>query len=213
MIGAAHCLRRWLSSVGLMSTVTEPTSTEQQTAKVVEGSDGLLLELPDGRIVPNYDATIHPFSGRASVVTTLYNVVRIDNDEVLVDIGYKSEGVIPANGELSIPQVRQPLRRGIPEETRRGGRRRLASSPREELQDGRLILSQRRARFEKAWRKIEATASQSGEPVARRSSDRGRQGRTPSSTSAFAASCQRRSSTSAVSRTLTSTWGRRSSAR
>ncbi|HKE81211.1 MAG TPA: S1 RNA-binding domain-containing protein, partial [Solirubrobacteraceae bacterium] len=66
-------------------------------AKVVDGSNGLLLEV-DGQIVPNYDATFAPFEEGEVVSGT---VVRIDNDEVLVDIGYKSEGVIPSN-ELSI---------------------------------------------------------------------------------------------------------------
>src|SRR3712207_9059836 len=60
--------------------------------KPVEGSGGLLLEI-DGQIVPNYDATIVPFS-EGDVVSG--KVVRIDKDEVLVDIGYKSEGVIPS---------------------------------------------------------------------------------------------------------------------
>src|SRR5207302_7824807 len=77
--------------------------TEQPTAKVVEGSGGLLLEV-DGKVVPNYDATIHPFQ-EGDVVTG--RVVRIDNDEVLVDIGYKSEGVIPAS-ELSIRKSIDP---------------------------------------------------------------------------------------------------------
>ena len=63
----------------------------------VPGSDGLLLEI-DGKIVPNYNATLKPFE-EGDVVTG--TVVRIDNDEALVDIGFKSEGVIPA-GELSI---------------------------------------------------------------------------------------------------------------
>ena len=81
-----------------MSTTTTLTPpTELPNAKIVEGSDGLLLEI-DGQIVPNYDATVHPFQ-EGDVVTG--RVVRIDNDEVLVDIGYKSEGVIPSN-ELSI---------------------------------------------------------------------------------------------------------------
>src|SRR5688500_19273019 len=76
------------------ATMTPPTSTD---AHVVEGSEGLLLEI-DGQIVPNYDATMVLFE-EGDVVTG--NVVRIDKDEVLVDIGYKSEGVIPSN-ELSI---------------------------------------------------------------------------------------------------------------
>ncbi len=137
-----------------MSTITDPNPTELQDVKVVEGSDGLLLELPDGSIVPNYDATIKPFS-EGDVVTGY--VVRIDNDEVLVDIGYKSEGVIPAN-ELSIRKSVDPSDEvSIGEEVD-------ALVLTKEDQDGRLILSKKRARFEKAWRRIEA-AAQSGEPV------------------------------------------------
>ena len=85
-----------------MSTHTAETH-RANSAKVVEGSDGLLLEI-DGQIVPNYDATIHPFR-EGDVVSG--HVVRIDADEVLVDIGYKSEGVIPAT-ELSIRKSVDP---------------------------------------------------------------------------------------------------------
>ncbi len=84
-------------------------------------------------------------------------VVRIDKDEVLVDIGYKSEGVIP-QGELSI-------RRSIdPAEEVQLGEEVDALVLTKEDQDGRLILSKKRARFERAWRRIEA-AAESGEPV------------------------------------------------
>src|ERR687885_2666574 len=79
------------------------TSTLPPNATPVEGSDGLLLEV-DGQIVPNYDATLSSFE-EGDVVTG--RVVRIDNDEVLVDIGYKSEGVIPSN-ELSIRKSVDP---------------------------------------------------------------------------------------------------------
>jgi hypothetical protein len=82
---------------------TVQTLIENPQAHVVEGSNGLLLEI-DGQIVPNYDATMQPFE-EGEVVTG--NVVRIDKDEVLVDIGYKSEGVIPAN-ELSIRKSVDP---------------------------------------------------------------------------------------------------------
>ena len=85
----------------MSSTSTLSPTTEQPGAKVVEGSGGLLLEV-DGKIIPNYDATLHPFQ-EGDVVTG--HVVRIDQDEVLVDIGYKSEGVIPAS-ELSIRTTR-----------------------------------------------------------------------------------------------------------
>ena len=134
-------------------TTTLPPLTDLPNAKVVEGSDGLLLEI-DGQIVPNYDATIHPFQ-EGDVVTG--HVVRIDNDEVLVDIGYKSEGVIPS-GELSIRKSVDPH-----DEVELGEEVDALVLTKED-QDGRLILSKKRARFEKAWRRIEA-AAESGEPV------------------------------------------------
>ncbi len=121
--------------------------------KTVEGSNGLLLEI-DGQIVPNYDATIVPFS-EGDVVSG--SVVRIDKDEVLVDIGYKSEGVIPSN-ELSIRKSANPH-----DEVELGEEVDALVLTKED-QDGRLVLSKKRARFEKAWRKIEA-AAESGEPV------------------------------------------------
>src|SRR5919107_1006338 len=133
------------------ATMTPPTTTSD--ARVVEGSDGMLLEI-DGRIVPNYDATIVPFE-EGDVVTGA--VVRIDKDEVLVDIGYKSEGVIPSN-ELSI-------RKSVnPNEEVEIGEEVDALVLTKEDQDGRLILSKKRARFERAWRRIGA-AAESGEPV------------------------------------------------
>src|SRR6266487_3193524 len=126
---------------------------DKPEARVVEGSNGLLLEV-DGEIVPNYDATFRTIE-EGEVVTG--RVVRIDKDEVLVDIGYKSEGVIPS-GELSI-------RRSVdPSEEVSLGERVDALVLTKEDQEGRLLLSQKRARFEKAWRKIEA-AAESGEPV------------------------------------------------
>src|SRR5579884_4132608 len=137
------------------STLTPPTDPDHPfaNAKVVEGSDGLLLEI-DGQIVPNYDATLHPFA-EGDVVTG--HVVRIDNDEVLVDIGYKSEGVIPSS-ELSIRKSVDPG-----DEVSLGEEVDALVLTKED-QDGRLILSKKRARFERAWRRIEAAAD-SGEPV------------------------------------------------
>ena len=121
--------------------------------RIVEGSNGMLLEI-DGQILPNYDATIVPFD-EGDVVTG--KVVRIDKDEVLIDIGYKSEGVIP-NNELSIRKSVDPS-----EEVELGEEVDALVLTKED-QDGRLILSKKRARFERAWRRIEA-AAESGEPV------------------------------------------------
>jgi small subunit ribosomal protein S1 len=139
------------------------TETEQQTEPETEqpesagngagSSDDFLIEV-DGKLVPNYDATIHPFS-EGDVVSG--KVVRIDQDEVLVDIGYKSEGVIPSN-ELSIRKSVDPS-----EEVELGEEVDALVLTKED-QEGRLILSKKRARFEKAWRKIEQAAD-SGEAV------------------------------------------------
>jgi small subunit ribosomal protein S1 len=119
----------------------------------VDGSNGLLVEV-DGKVVPNYAATMVSFD-EGDVVSG--RVVRIDKDEVLVDIGYKSEGVIPSN-ELSI-------RKSVdPDDEVELGQEIDALVLTKEDAEGRLILSKKRARFEKAWRRIEA-AAESGEPV------------------------------------------------
>jgi small subunit ribosomal protein S1 len=122
-------------------------------AEVLNGSDDLMIEV-DGQLVPNYDATIKPF-GEGDVVTG--KVVRIDKDEVLVDIGYKSEGVIPI-AELSIRRSVDPV-----DEVHLGEEVDALVLTKED-QDGRLILSKKRARFERAWRRIEEAAN-TGEPV------------------------------------------------
>src|SRR3954454_25381570 len=145
--------RLYPASLFALMTTTTSEPTTPPNAKVVEGSDGLLLEI-DGQVVPNYDATLSHFD-EGDVVTG--KVVRIDNDEVLVDIGYKSEGVIPSN-ELSI-------RKNVdPHDEVELGEEVDALVLTKEDQDGRLIMSKKRARFEKAWRNIEA-AAESGQVV------------------------------------------------
>src|SRR5204862_6267224 len=133
--------------------MAEVTAASPSEGKVGEGSEGLLVEV-NGQVIPNYDATLSPFA-EGDVVTG--RVVRIDADEVLVDIGYKSEGVIPSH-EL-------PIRKSVDasEEVELGEEVDALVLTKED-QDGRLILSKKRARFEKAWRRIEG-AAESGEPV------------------------------------------------
>jgi small subunit ribosomal protein S1 len=84
-------------------------------------------------------------------------VVRVDKDEVLVDIGYKSEGVIPVS-ELSIRRSVNPA-----DEVQLGDEIDALVMTKEDA-EGRLILSKKRARFEMAWKRIEG-AAESGEPV------------------------------------------------
>ena len=140
------------------AAVETPEAPAAPTEPAPEASNGaastdLLIEV-DGKLVPNYAATFKPFD-EGDVVSG--QVVRIDKDEVLIDIGYKSEGVIPSH-ELSI-------RRSVdPSDEVELGEDVDALVLKKEDDEGRLILSKKRARFEKAWRRIEG-AAESGEPV------------------------------------------------
>jgi len=142
--------------VAASDTTTEaaPEAAQAPPAQATNGAPGNLMIEQDGKLVPNYEATIKPFS-EGDVVSG--EVVRIDKDEVLVDIGYKSEGVIPAN-ELSIRRSVDPA-----DEVSLGENVDALVLTKED-QEGRLVLSKKRARFEKAWRRIEG-AAESGEPV------------------------------------------------
>ena len=116
--------------------------------------DGVWIQGPDGELVPDYESSF-PEINEGEVVHGL--VVRVDKDEVLVDIGYKSEGVIPV-AELTIRRSVNPA-----DEVAVGEEIDALVLTKEDA-EGRLILSKKRARFELAWKKIEG-ASESGEPV------------------------------------------------
>jgi small subunit ribosomal protein S1 len=109
---------------------------------------------PEGELIPDYESTF-PTINEGEVVHG--TVVRVDKDEVLVDIGYKSEGVIPVS-ELSIRRSVNPEDEvGIGEEID-------ALVLTKEDAEGRLILSKKRARFELAWKTIERKA-ETGEAI------------------------------------------------
>jgi small subunit ribosomal protein S1 len=126
---------------------------DTEVKETLEGGQELMIEV-DGKMIPNYDATIMTFEEGDIVTGT---VVRVDKDEVLVDIGYKSEGVVPAN-ELSIRKSVDPS-----EEVSVGDVVDALVLTKEDA-DGRLILSRKRARFERAWQRIEKAAEE-GTPV------------------------------------------------
>src|SRR5881296_1244885 len=109
---------------------------------------------PNGERVPDYDSTF-PTINEGEVVHG--RVVRVDKDEVLVDIGYKSEGVIPVS-ELSIRRSVNPA-----DEVSLGDEIDALVLTKEDA-EGRLILSKKRARFELAWKAIEQ-AAESGQAV------------------------------------------------
>ena len=82
-------------------------------------------------------------------------VVKVDQDEVLLDIGYKSEGVIPSR-ELSIRNDVDP------NEVVGLGEQIEALVLTKEDKDGRLILSKKRAQYERAWGTIEQLKEDDG---------------------------------------------------
>ena len=100
--------------------------------------DGTLTEFDEGDLV---DGTI----------------VKIERDEVLVDIGFKSEGVIPAR-ELSIRKDADPS------ELVQVGDKIEALVLQKEDKDGRLVLSKKRAEYERSWISVEEKFK-AGEPV------------------------------------------------
>ena len=84
-------------------------------------------------------------------------VVRVEHDEVLLDIGFKSEGVIPLR-ELSIRDDADAS------EVVAQGDQIEALVIQKEDKDGRLVLSKKRAEYKRAWNNIEEKF-QSGEIV------------------------------------------------
>ena len=99
-------------------------------ADAVDGGDASIIDVDDGQLVNG-------------------TVVKIDRDEVLLDIGYKSEGVIPSR-ELSIRNDVNPS------EIVTMGEQVEALVLTKEDKEGRLVLSKKRAQYERAWGDIEA---------------------------------------------------------
>ena len=98
--------------------------------------DGTLVSVEDGQLVEG-------------------TVVKVDRDEVLLDIGYKSEGVIPSR-ELSIRNDVDP------NEIVSLGDKIEALVLTKEDKEGRLVLSKKRAQYERAWGDIERIKDEDG---------------------------------------------------
>ncbi|MFP4074137.1 MAG: S1 RNA-binding domain-containing protein, partial [Actinomycetota bacterium] len=98
------------------------------------------------------EATVLEFKEGDIVEGTIVNV---DSEGALVDIGYKSEGFIPTR-ELSI-------RNNIdPEEMVSVGDRVESVVLDKEDDEGRLILSMKRALYERAWGRIQKVSDEEG---------------------------------------------------
>ncbi len=98
------------------------------------------------------DATIKYFDDGDMVEGT---IVKVDRDEVLLDIGYKTEGVIPSR-ELSIKHDVDP------DEVVAVGDKIEALVLQKEDKEGRLVLSKKRAQYERAWGDIERIKDEDG---------------------------------------------------
>ena len=98
------------------------------------------------------DDTIKYFNDGDIVTGT---VVKVDRDEVLLDIGYKTEGVIPSK-ELSIKHDVDPF------DVVTVGDEVEALVQQKEDKEGRLILSKKRAQYERAWGTIEKIKDEDG---------------------------------------------------
>ena len=122
------------------------TSTEQLDQVAVNdiGSQEELLAA--------IDKTIKYF-GDGDIVTG--TVVRVDRDEVLLDIGYKTEGVILSR-ELSIKHDVSP------EDVVQVGDEIEALVLQKEDKEGRLLLSKKRAQYERAWGDVQKVKEADG---------------------------------------------------
>lgn len=131
---------------GVITRTAPSTSGETYAGGVIVEND---IGESQEELMAAIEATIKPFDEGDLMTGT---VVKIDKDEVLIDIGYKSEGVIPSR-ELSIRNDVDPG------EVVSVGEEIEALVLQKEDKDGRLILSKKRAQYERAWGKIEEIKS------------------------------------------------------
>src|SRR6186713_418088 len=127
-----------------MTSSTEATSTTPQVAINDIGDEEAFLAA--------IDETIKYFND-GDIVEGV--IVKVDRDEVLLDIGYKTEGVIPSR-ELSIKHDVDPS------EVVSVGDQVEALVLQKEDKEGRLILSKKRAQYERAWGTIEKIKEEDG---------------------------------------------------
>ena len=123
--------------------------TEIMNPDVIDFSD-----IPDEEMEQKIDASITEIDEGQLVNGT---IVKIERDEVLVDIGFKSEGVVPLR-ELSIRKDADPS------DLVQVGDEIEALVLQKEDKDGRLILSKKRAEYERSWIAVEEKFK-AGEPV------------------------------------------------
>ena len=130
-----------------MTSTTEYFSTRAAAPSVAVNDIGSAEDF-----LAAIEATIKPFNDGDIVEGT---VVKVDRDEVLLDIGYKTEGIIPSR-ELSIKHDIDP------NEVVKVGDHVEALVLQKEDKEGRLVLSKKRAQYERAWGTIEKVKEEDG---------------------------------------------------
>jgi len=110
--------------------------TERDIPSFAEAIEDTMVQLKDGQLVTGI-------------------VVKIDRDGVLLDVGYKTEGVIPTR-ELAIKNDVNP------HDVVKLGESIEALILTLEDKEGRLVLSKKRAQYEKAWADIEKKKEEDG---------------------------------------------------
>ena len=135
------------------STSNSVDNDQQTAATATENSSVTVDDLGSTEaFMAAVDATIKYFNDGDIVTGT---VVKVDRDEVLLDIGYKTEGVIPSK-ELSIKHDVDPF------DVVKVGDEIEALVQQKEDKEGRLILSKKRAQYERAWGSIEKIKDEEG---------------------------------------------------
>jgi small subunit ribosomal protein S1 len=127
------------------ATPATPVEDAPAPAATTTTKAGEQPDLTPEELIAALEASFHDFKD-GDIVDG--EVVKIDREEVLLDIGYKSEGVIPSK-ELSIRHDVDP------NEVVKVGDRIEALVLQKEDKEGRLILSKKRAQYERAWGRIE----------------------------------------------------------
>ena len=129
------------------SSIAAPPASAPATPQVAVNDIGT-----EEAFLAAIDETIKYFNDGDIVEGT---IVKVDRDEVLLDIGYKTEGVIPSR-ELSIKHDVDP------HEVVSVGDAVEALVLQKEDKEGRLILSKKRAQYERAWGTIEQIKDEDG---------------------------------------------------
>ena len=127
----------------MTTTTPTPSSTPQVAINDIGSEEDFLAAI---------DETIKYFNDGDIVEGT---IVKVDRDEVLLDIGYKTEGVILSR-ELSIKHDIDPG------EVVAVGDQIEALVLQKEDKEGRLLLSKKRAQYERAWGTIEKVKEEDG---------------------------------------------------